>query len=135
MGARDRIQEFLTRFGKERGFDAALDANGQGQVARGSATVHVRVLDEHGVLLVMSPVAKVPAEGREAFYRRLLELNFLVTSDAAFAIDKDKDAVYLRALRRLSGLDYEEFEDLLHTMASVADEWDDRLAQIFSPDR
>jgi hypothetical protein len=57
------------------------------------------------------------------------------TSDASFAIDKDKDAVYLRALRRLSGLDYEEFEDLLHTMASVADEWDDRLAQIYSSDR
>jgi hypothetical protein len=77
----------------------------------------------------------VPREGREALYRRLLELNFLVTSDASFAIDKDKDAVYLRALRRLSGLDYEEFEDLLHTMASVADEWDDRLAQIYAGER
>ena len=46
----------------------------------------------------------------------------------------DKDAVYLRALRRLSGLDYEEFEDLLHTMATVADEWDDRLAELFPDD-
>jgi hypothetical protein len=73
---------------------------------------------------------EVPRDGREAFYRRLLELNFLVTSDGAFAIDKDRDAVYLRALRRLSGLDYEEFEDLLHTIASVADEWDDRLAEL-----
>jgi hypothetical protein len=33
----------------------------------------------------------------------------------------------------LSGLDYEEFEDLLHTIASVADEWDDRLSELFPP--
>ena len=29
------------------------------------------------------------------------------------------------------GLDYDEFEDLVHTVASVADEWDDRLAELF----
>jgi hypothetical protein len=73
----------------------------------------------------------VPPNDKESFYRRLLELNFLVTSDGAFAIDKDRNAVYLRGLRRLSGLDYEEFEDLLHTIATVADEWDDRLSELF----
>jgi hypothetical protein len=39
--------------------------------------------------------------------------------------------VYLRILRRLEGLDYEEFDDLLHTIASVADEWDDKLRTSF----
>ena len=92
------------------------------------------VAEEHGILLFLSRIMDVPKEGRETFYRRLLELNFLVTSDAAFAVDKDKDAVYLRALRRLSGLDFEEFEDLLHTMATVADEWDDRLTEMFPDD-
>ena len=33
----------------------------------------------------------------------------------------------MRALRRLSGLDYEEFEDLLETVGKVADDWDDVL--------
>jgi len=126
--ARERIQEFLTRFGQERGFDAGkLDEHGGGQVARGSATVQIRVLDEQGVLLVMSQVGKLPAEGREAVYRRLLEASLFQTSDAAFAVDGKTDAIYLRALRRLEGLDYEEFEDLVHTVATVADEWDDRL--------
>ena len=53
------------------------------------------------------------------------------TADAAFAIDAAKDEVFVRALRRLSGLDYEEFEDLLDTVGRVADEWDDALKREF----
>ncbi len=37
----------------------------------------------------------------------------------------------MRALRRLSGLDYEEFEDLLETVGKVADDWDDTLKAEF----
>lgn len=136
--ATEMVNDYIRRFGSAVEVELdPLDDDGYTDVRRGSATVGINVLHEHGILLFLSRIMDVPrdAQGREAFYRRLLELNFLVTSDAAFAIDKDKDAVYLRALRRLSGLDYEEFEDLLHTMASVADEWDDRLSQIFSQDR
>ena len=53
------------------------------------------------------------------------------TSDGAFAIDADRDEVVVRALRRLSGLDYEEFEDLLETVGKVADQWDDTLRAEF----
>lgn len=132
--ASEMVNDYLHRFGNSVGVALdPLDTDGYTEVRRGSASVGINVLHEHGILLFLSRMMDVPADvagGRESFYRRLLELNFLVTSDAAFAIDKDKDAVYLRALRRLSGLDYEEFEDLLHTMATVADEWDDRLAHI-----
>ncbi len=127
----DMVNAYLRRFGASVGVDLdPLDEDGYTDVRRGSATVGINVLEDHGILLFLSRIMEVPRDGREAFYRRLLELNFLVTSDGAFAIDKDRDAVYLRALRRLSGLDYEEFEDLLHTIASVADEWDDRLAEL-----
>jgi len=130
------VNDYIARFGASVSVELdPLDGDGYTDVRRGSATVGINVLAEHGILLFLSRIMAVPREGREALYRRLLELNFLVTSDASFAIDKDKDAVYLRALRRLSGLDYEEFEDLLHTMASVADEWDDRLAQIYNAER
>jgi hypothetical protein len=129
----EMVNDYISRFGASVSVELdPLDGDGYTDVRRGSATVGINVLSEHGILLFLSRIMAVPREGREALYRRLLELNFLVTSDASFAIDKDKDAVYLRALRRLSGLDYEEF---LHTMASVADEWDDRLAQIYSSDR
>ncbi|HJL19753.1 MAG TPA: YbjN domain-containing protein [Sandaracinaceae bacterium LLY-WYZ-13_1] len=130
--ATEMVNEYLSRFGESVGVELdPLDEDGYTDVRRGSATVGINVLEEHGILLFLSRIMEVPKQGRETFYRRLLELNFLVTSDAAFAIDKDKDAVYLRALRRLGGLDFEEFEDLLHTMATVADEWDDRLAELF----
>lgn len=133
--AGEMVNEYLRRFGQSVGVELdALDEDGYTDVRRGSATVGINVLEEHGILLFLSRIMEIPKEGRESLYRRLLELNFLVTSDAAFAIDKDKEAVYLRALRRLSGLDYEEFEDLLHTMATVADEWDDRLAELFPTD-
>jgi hypothetical protein len=132
MSERARISEYLKRFGDER--DLALDPlneQGYAEIARGSAIVRINVLDEHGVLLLISPVMRVPERNVEAFYRRLLELSFLATSDAAFAIDKKTDMVYLRILRRLEGMDYEEFEDMLHTIGTVADEWDDKLKAQF----
>src|SRR4029079_18465705 len=90
-----------------------LDEGGYAQVQRGSATIGVNVLEEQGVLMVFAPIMSIPVTGREAFYRRLLELSFVATSDAAFAINADHDEVVVRSLRRLSALDYEEFEDIL----------------------
>lgn len=108
-----------------------LDERGYTTVRRGSAVVGINVLDVQGVLLILSPVMRIPSTNREGLYRRLLELSFITTSDAAFAIDEQKDEVFVRALRRLSGLDYEEFEDLVTTVAKVADEWDDLLKREF----
>lgn len=124
---------FLTRFSEHAALSdvVQLDATGYAQVKRGSASIGLNVLEENGVLMLLAPIATVPATNREAFYRRLLELSFLATADAAFAIDAGKDVVYVRALRRLSGLDYEEFEDLLVTVGAVADEWDDKLKTEF----
>lgn len=126
--ARTMVNAYLSHFAERAGTKLeALDESGYTQVKKGSASIGVNVLDDHGVLLFLAPVMKVPLTGRESLYRRILELSFLTTSDAAFAIDAEKDEVYVRALRRLSGLDYEEFEDLLDTVGKVADEWDDVL--------
>jgi hypothetical protein len=101
-------------------------------VQRGSAVVSIHVVAAQGVLLLLSKVMAVPETNREELYRRLLELSFLATGDGAFAINKQSDEVFLRCLRRLEGLDYEEFEDLVHTIATVADEWDDKLRRDFA---
>jgi hypothetical protein len=108
-----------------------LDETGYAQVQRGSAIIGINVLDRQGVLMIFAPIMPVPITGREAFYRRLLELSFVTTSDAAFAINSPQDEVVVRALRRLSALDYEEFEDLLTTVGQVADRWDDSLIREF----
>ena len=108
-----------------------LDETGYAQVQRGSATIGINVLEEQGVLMIFAPIMPIPVTGREAFYRRLLELSFVTTSDGAFAINAPQDEVVVRVLSRLSALDYEEFEDLLATVGEVADRWDDALIREF----
>jgi hypothetical protein len=130
--ARAMVNAYLAKFAERASIALEpLDPSGYTQVRKGSATVGINVLDDHGVLLLLAPVMKVPLTGRETLYRRLLELSFIATSDAAFSIDGQKDEVYVRALRRLSGLDYEEFEDLVETVGKVTDEWDDTLKKEF----
>jgi hypothetical protein len=130
--ARAMVNAYLARFAERAGASLEpLDSGGYTQMRKGSASVGVNVLEDHGVLLLVAPVMSVPLTGRESFYRRLLELSFLTTSDAAFALDAHKNEVVVRALRRLSGLDYEEFEDLLDTVGRVTDDWDDRLRAEF----
>lgn len=130
--AQAMVNAYLARFAQRAGMPLSpLDENGYTMTRKGSASIGVNVLDDHGLLLLMAPVMPVPRAGREALYRRLLELSFLSTADASFAIDSAKDEIFVRALRRLSGLDYEEFEDLLDTVGRVADEWDDVLKREF----
>jgi len=139
--ARALVNEYIRRFsarvseaaGSEVRFDP-LDDDGYSSVSRGSATVGINVVEDQNILLFLCRIMKVPQHGRLELYRRLLELNYLATSDGAFALEKDSDTVYLRALRSLGGLDYEEFEDMLHTVAAVADEWDDKLLAEFPED-
>jgi hypothetical protein len=127
------VDTYLARFAERSGIPLQpLDEHGYTQTRKGSATIGVNVLDDHGVMLLIAPVMPVPQERRETLYRRLLELSFLTTADDSFAIDAAKDEIFVRALRRLSGLDYEEFEDLLDTVGRVADEWDDVLKREFS---
>jgi hypothetical protein len=130
--ATSMVNAYLVRFSSRAGLEAPqLDDTGYAQVQRGSATIGVNVLEEQGVLMIFSPIMPVPVTGREAFYRRILELSFVTTSDAAFAINAPQNEVVVRALRRLSALDYEEFEDLLATVGEVADRWDDVLTRDF----
>jgi hypothetical protein len=131
------VNAYLMRFSQRAGLAGPgvpvpeLDDGGYAQVQRGSATIGINVLEEQGVLMVFSPIMPVPLAGREAFYRRLLELSFVTTSDAAFAVNATRDEVVVRCLRRLSALDYEEFEDILATVGEVADRWDDELIKDF----
>ena len=126
---RARVAEYLDRFGRDRNLTLPpLGDDGTGSVQRGSAVVQIHVLPDKGVLLLLARVATAPVEGEELL-RRLLTASFSSTGDAAFALHPKTGDLYLRILRSLDGLDYDEFEDVVHTIATVADEWDDRLAK------
>jgi hypothetical protein len=127
---RARIAEFLDTFGRERNLTLPpLDEQGVGMIQRGSAVVTIHVLLDKNVLLLLSRIAKQPALD-EAKAKRLLGLSFLETGDAAFALHPQTGDLYLRILRGLDGLDYDEFEDIVHSIAQAADHWDDKLASL-----
>jgi hypothetical protein len=130
MDQRARIAEFLDRFGRERNLNLPpLSDEGVGTLQRGSAVVSIHVLDSKGVLLVLSRVAEQPKLD-EAKLKQLLQASFTETGDAAFALHPQTGDLYLRILRGLEGLDYEEFEDLVHSIAQTADHWDDKIARL-----
>ena len=125
---KSRVATFLDRFGKERNLTLPpLSDDGVGSIQRGSAVVTIHVLVEQGVLLLLAKVATAPVID-EAKARRLLTASFVETGDAAFALHPQTGDLYLRILRGLEGLDYEEFEDAVHSIAKTADHWDDELA-------
>ncbi len=124
-----RVGELLARFAVERNLTLPpLAEDGTGSIQRGSAVVTIHVLEDKGVLLLLSKVASAPALDADKA-KRLLTLSFVETRDAAFALHPQTGDLYLRILRGLDGLDYEEFEDLVHSIAQTADHWDDRLAK------
>jgi hypothetical protein len=123
-----RIAEYLDRFARERNLTLpALTDDGVGSIQRGSAVVTIHVLADKGILLLLSRVAEQP-QLDAARAKRLLALSFVETGDAAFALHPQTGDLYLRVLRGLDGLDYEEFEDMVHSIAKTADHWDDKLA-------
>jgi hypothetical protein len=125
---KSRVASFLDRFAKERNLTLPpLSEDGVGSIQRGSAVVTIHVRTEQGVLLLLAKVAAAPAID-EALARRLLTASFVETGDAAFALHPQTGDLYLRILRGLEGLDYEEFEELVHSIAKTADHWDDKFA-------
>jgi hypothetical protein len=125
---RARVAEYLDRFARERNLTLPpLGDDGVGMIQRGSAVVSIHVLADKSVLLLLSRIAKAPALD-EARMRRLLQASFLETGDAAFALHPQSGDLYLRLLRGLEGLDYEEFEDIVHSIAQAADKWDNEFA-------
>ena len=123
-----RVAEFLERFGRERNLVLpAMGEDGVGSIQRGSAVVTIHVLEAKGVLLLLSRVAKQPQLDLDRA-KHLLQASWLETGDAAFALHPQTGDVYLRILRGLEGLDYEEFEEIVDSIARTADNWDDKLA-------
>jgi hypothetical protein len=127
-----RVAQFLEQFGRDRNLTLPpLSADGVGSIQRGTAVVTIHVMADRDVLLLLSKVADAPKLDA-AKATRLLTASFVETGDAAFAVHPQTGDLYLRILRGLDGLDYTEFEDIVHSIAKTADEWDDRLKTEFA---
>jgi hypothetical protein len=98
----------------------------------GSAEVFV-VLQESidgtgAVLRISSPLVFLPAENREAFYRRLLDINNSLSSCALATFG---ELVLVVSQRSTKGLIQEELDELVWNAAYVADLLDNKLCDEF----
>jgi hypothetical protein len=122
QAAIERVNEYLRRFGEAVSVDLhPLDDDGYTDVRHGAIVIGINAVVERNVLLILARMGTLSGTDDARLYRKLLELNFLATRTCCFAIDERRERLYLRAMRPLDGLLYEEFAELLETVASVAE--------------
>jgi hypothetical protein len=130
---RDRIEmvnDYIRRFGESVAVELhPLDADGYTDLRHGAVVIGVNACVDRDVLLILARMGPVPERESVGLYRKLLELNFLATRACCFAIDEERKILYLRAMRTLDGLDYEEFVDLLETVAAVGNKMRERVPE------
>jgi len=122
---------------KHRGLNAEnhrLDSNEQigWWLKEGSAEVYILVQNSENetgaVLRISSPLVLVPKDNKEAFYRRLLDLN---TNLSSCALATHGNIVLVVSQRPTAGLVQEELDELVWNAAYVADLLDNKLADEF----
>jgi hypothetical protein len=117
----EMVNDYIRRFGHAVSVELhPLDDDGYTDLRHDALVIGINANVEHNVLLILAKMGSARDPGDPALYRRLLELNFLATRSCCFAIDEQRQRIYLRAMRSLEGLDYEEFAELLKTVAAVA---------------
>lgn len=137
--ATDVVERAIESFGVKA--EAVLIAADETQktysLMRGSALtlVSVGLNEEETVLRVVCPVMTLPPEDkRNAFFRRLLELNAgAVVGGAAFGLSGDR--VVVVSERPCAGLDKDEAAHVIKRASAVADTFDDRLVREFGGEK
>jgi hypothetical protein len=108
--ARRLVEEVLEELGLRAG---AEQLEGGWALTRGAAPVYVFVAPqgEHGMIQVVAPVMALPAGGRVALLRRLLELNGEELVSAGFGVKEG--TVVITTDRSLADLDRSEVREMI----------------------
>ena len=124
----EMVNAYIKRFARVVGAELEpLDQDGYTDVRHGRVVIGITADAKRDALLLLVRVSDLEQDDPAAYYQALLELNFVATGSCSFAIDTSRKAVYLRAMRTLTGLDYTEFEELLRTIAALAEDMDGKL--------
>jgi hypothetical protein len=98
----------------------------------GSAQVYIVVQESEdnsgAVLRISSPIVYIPQQNKEAFYRRLLDIN---SNLSACALATHENIVLVVAQRHTIGLTQDEMDEIVWNVAFVADLLDNKLANEF----
>ncbi len=135
-GTVQEVMHMIEHYFKKRGLDPHAHelegAEGYGwHLTEGSARVYIFVQDTNTgpTLRITAPLVHVPDTNREAFYRRLLDIN---TDLHNCALSTHEDIVLVVAQRPTLALDQEELDAMVWNVAYVADLLDDKLAREFN---
>lgn len=127
-GPIERVNAFIERFGQAVSVDLdPLDDGGFTEIRYGDLIVGINAHADRDVLLFLVCMGDLPETPDTRLLEHLLELNFLATGPCAFAIDERSRRLFLRTMRPIEGLQYEEFAGLLQTVGQVADAMRKRL--------
>lgn len=136
----DSVAKMVEVVIRELGLDpqaSRLTLKGEGQawgLMKGSAELFIYLIpgeDEGQSLQVVAPVIQLPEDRavHPRLFRRLLELNALVLSGAAFGVKED--IVVLVADRSTRDLNQSEVRDMVLRVGHFADLYDDELVVQF----
>ncbi len=125
------VEQFLLNGGTDLSTSRA-DESLTWLIQKGSATIYLKIgknelLDEV-TLEVTSPILRLPSKNILPFYRRCLEIN---SSLVGCALCASEDRILMTSERTLRGLDYQEVEDMVLSVAEAADKLDDVLSEEF----
>ena len=140
MATIDEATGFIRQFITSVGVDPATCYNEQNKawyLNKGSASIEI-FLSSHpqpngttrNFLRVFSPIMQIPADNREHFYRRLLELNDQ-SLGVKFTIMPSSDKVYTTFERDIDGLDATETATCISDLGLWSDYLDDILKNEF----
>lgn len=134
-GTIEEVSAMVHRYLQERGMKPPLQElsaqEGCGWwLQQGSAKIYIFVQDSQsgGVIRITSPLVFVPEKNLEGFFRKILTLNADLSGCALALHD---NIVLVKAQRHTAGLDQEELDELVWTVAYVADLLDNQLAAEF----
>ena len=129
--SRATINGYIRTFAQRVGADLdPLDSTGFSEFVCDQLTVGITANPEHDFLLMVVPMEGIKLELDGHVGRTLLALNFIETGPCSFAMDEEKRRLCLRVLRPLTGLSYQEFEQLLQAMAAIGRSMRARLNQL-----
>lgn len=125
----DMIENIIRSFGVDPASCRGNQA-GSWSLVRGSAKVYIDCwnIESQGraYFQVMSPVMKVPATNREAFFFDLLSFNDKLFS-CGFAVYNDW--AWIKMIREVDGMDENEAAAIIQRVGAYADQYDDLLKQ------
>jgi len=141
MATIDETHGFIRQFITSVGVDPNACFNQESKayyITRGSASIEVFISSHpqqdgstRNFLRIFSQVVSVPAENREYFYRRMLELNDQ-SLGMKLTIQPGTDKVYATFERDINGIDATETATCIADLGSWADYFDDIIKKEFN---